>query len=97
MGNWNFRVVKTQDPMGDYYLVREIYYHDDGSLYAIAEEPAAVGGESIEELREVIAMILSCLDKPALAEDEVDFVGRPTLLKVIWRRARLKELSGPSG
>jgi len=50
----------------DYLQIHEVHYSDDGSLNGFSETPAAIGGESIEEIREVIERIKMALDQPIL-------------------------------
>lgn len=75
MSHWNHRVVKEKLLDGtDFYSVREVFYNDDGSIYAYTEEPVRIHGESIDDLREYTQWVLDCLDKPILIDGEVEFV-----------------------
>ena len=72
---WNHRVVKEVLDNGDeWFTVREVFYNDDGSIFAYTEEPADVCGESIDEIREYLQWCLNCLDKPILEEGKVEFI-----------------------
>jgi len=75
MSHWNHRVVKeiTQDG-NEWFTVREVFYNDDGSIYAYTEDPVKIAGESIEDLRKYCQWVLNCLDKEVLIDGEVEFV-----------------------
>ena len=74
MSHWNHRVVKEVINGEDWYSVREVFYNDDGSIYAYTEKPVDICGKSIEELKEYTQWILDCLDKDILIDGEVEFV-----------------------
>ena len=80
MTHWNHRLVKevlTWDGQEhDWYSVREVFYNEDGSIYAYTEEPVDIAGESIEDLKEYTQWILNCLEKDILVDGEVEFVDR---------------------
>ena len=74
MGHWNHRVVKQTFPSGEeVYSVREVFYNDDGEIYAYTEEPIDLACESIPALKEYIQWCLNCLDKPILEDEKVVF------------------------
>ncbi|MBU4225655.1 MAG: hypothetical protein KKC71_07525 [Chloroflexi bacterium] len=82
MSHWNHRVVKQILNGEDWYSVREVFYNDDGSIYAYTEEPVDISGESIEALKQYAQWVLNCIDKDILVDGEVKFVdpeSRPTL------------------
>jgi len=73
--SWDHRVVRQTLPDGSYwYSVREVFYNDDGTIYAYTENPVNISGESIEDLREYIQWILHCTSEPMLIDGEVEFV-----------------------
>lgn len=75
MSHWNHRVVKETLKDGtEFFTVREVFYNDDGSIYAYTQEAASISGESIEAMREYCQWILNCLDKDILVDGEVTFV-----------------------
>jgi len=75
MGHWNHRVVKETPPNGEeWYSVREVFYNDDGTIYAYTTTPVGIAGESVEALREYCQWVLNSLDKPVLVDGEVIFV-----------------------
>ena len=75
MSHWNHRVVKQKLEDGsEWFSVREVFYNDDGSIYAYTESPVDISGESIEAMKEYCQWILNCLDKDILVDGEVTFV-----------------------
>jgi hypothetical protein len=58
--SWNYRVVKS-----------EVYY-EDGKVDGWTEDAIAPGGETVDELREELQRMISCLDKPVLDEAELE-------------------------
>lgn len=74
MGHWNHRVVKKVFESGEeQYSVREVFYNDDGQIYAYTEDPIDLACETPEALREYIQWCLNCLDKPILEDGKVIF------------------------
>ena len=68
---WNHRVIKL-NISDDYYLINEVFYNKDGSIFGYAN--TGVGGESIDDIRETLEWMLECLDKPILIEEEIKCV-----------------------
>ena len=74
MSHWNHRILQETLPNGDlWFSVRETFYNEDSSIYAYTQEPVDVSGNSIEEIRETLQWMLTCLDKPVLVKGEVVF------------------------
>ena len=72
---WNHRVIKEILKDGsEWFSIREVYYNDDGSIYAYTQEPIDIAGESLDELREYLQWCLSCLEAPVLEDGKVEFV-----------------------
>lgn len=75
MSYWNHRVVKQILPDGsEWFSVREVFYNEDGSIFAYTEKPVDICGESIEEMREYCQWVLNCLDQDMLIDGQVEFV-----------------------
>ena len=75
MSHWNHRILQETLPTGElWFSIRETFYNDDGSIYAYTEQPIDVSGYSVDEIRETLQWMLTCLDKPVLVENEVEFV-----------------------
>lgn len=60
---WNHRVVKFTENGEDWYAVCEVYYNDDGTIYAHTQDGIRVTGESVEELKETLERMLRCVDQ----------------------------------
>ena len=73
MAYWNHRIVKTSTEFEDYYHIEEVFYNKDGSIYGVTSG-CSVGSDSIESVKELLQLMIKCLDKPVLIEDEIKFV-----------------------
>ncbi len=59
---WNYQVMKHIDTFGeDYYAVHELYHMEDGEGWT--ENPVEVTGESIEDLKKSLMLMLKDIDK----------------------------------
>ncbi len=76
MGYWNCRVIKRTVNNETLYGIHEVFYNNDGSIYAYTSEPIQVQCESLEDLREYIQWMLNCIDKEVLVDGEVEFVDK---------------------
>lgn len=75
MGHWNHRVVRrTVIECGEpvqWYGIHECFYGlSDESDPGWTDEPIAVEGESVDELRETLERMLRALDKPIIIDNE---------------------------
>ena len=76
--DWNHRVIKEILPDGkEWFSVREVFYNDDGSIFAYTEKPVDVCGESVDAIREYCQGIMNGLDKGILVDGQVEFVDPP--------------------
>ena len=68
--SWNYRVVKFkgQDEEPDYYEIREVYYHRDGTLMGHCE--ATVAGDSLPEIIRVLDMMKQDAHRSVIREEE---------------------------
>lgn len=71
MSYWNNRIIETDQ---GFFEVREVYYNDDGTIFAISEEACGICGESLEDLKLGFSYISMAMDKPFLKESEIFFV-----------------------
>ena len=72
--NWNYRVCKKVDDIGDVlFEVHEAYYNNAGELCAMTNEAVAPIGETLEELADDIKKMLAAFDAPVLDVDTVTF------------------------
>ncbi len=77
MSHWNHRVLRETLPNGEYYYsIHEVFYNDDGSIYAYTKDPIDVGGESIKDIRQTLNWIRKCLKNPVLIAEDVVFVNK---------------------
>ena len=60
--SWNYRVLKRDDEYGVY----EVYYDDSGMPHAMSEDPIAITGENLEDIRNELNLILESLEKDVL-------------------------------
>ncbi len=73
MSHWNHRILKETLNEDDFYSIHEVFYNSDNTIYAHTQEPVDVNGYSIDEIRETLQWMLTCLDKPVLIAGEVVF------------------------
>jgi len=68
MGRWNYRVARGTDSLSgsDYYVIKEAYYDEAGKIDGLSQEICFPMGESLEELRCDLKMMLRALKKPVL-------------------------------
>jgi len=80
MSYWNYRVIKQRNKihkMGngasltihDTYAIHEVYYNDEGTISASTQNPPAVEGDSMEEVRTILKNMSKALEKPVLIFD----------------------------
>ncbi len=68
MLTWNYRVFLEDD--GD-YIVREVFYDETGEIIACTQDAVEPLGESLQALREDIAMFQEALQLPVLTLADV--------------------------
>lgn len=73
--SWNHRVVRHKNPRPYdeddkyYYRIHEVYYREDGSIWAMTKESVEPHGLTVEELEEDLRWMLKALRKPVLDYD----------------------------
>ena len=73
MSHWNHRVIKKNVADGsDWFGIHEVFYNDDDTIWSYTENPISIVGESIDDLRQTLEWMLSCLDNPILVYDEIE-------------------------
>ena len=73
--HWNHRVIKAVDNNGEEsYSVREVFYNNDGTIYAYDSDPVDLTGETMEDLKQYLDWCYKSLDTPVLIDGEVIFV-----------------------
>ena len=70
---WNNRVIfhKEENPAHSYYAIHECFY-DDGELvpHSWTENPIAIIGDNIEEIRETLDRMIRATERPILTEQD---------------------------
>lgn len=66
--SWNYRVVEVLGVTGDkHYEIRAVYYNDNGKIEGYGEpEGSYPFGDSAEELKDDLHMMLDAFNKPVL-------------------------------
>ena len=71
---WNNRIIKHEKDGTTWHSVHEIFYNEDGSIYAHTEDPITIVGETERETIEQVEQILSDIySKPVLVASEIEF------------------------
>ena len=74
---WNNRIIKHEKGGATWYSVHEVFYNEDGSIYAHTDDPITIVGETEEEAVEQAEQILRDIkDKPVLVASELDMMGK---------------------
>lgn len=64
---WNYRVVRSKEGL----RIFDVYYDDAGHAIATHVQPTYVYGETVEEMKEQLELMLGALAKTILEEDEI--------------------------
>ena len=71
---WNNRIIKHEKDGTTWYSVHEVFYNEDGSIYAHTEDAITIIGETEEETIEQVEQILRDIkDTPVLVASEIEF------------------------
>ena len=74
---WNNRIIKHEKGGATWYSVHEVFYNEDGSIYAHTDDPITIVGETEEEAVEQAEQILRDIkDMPVLVASELDMMGK---------------------
>ena len=69
---WNYQVIKLTQHGKTTYRLHEVYYNEGGEIANWTVEPVSVQGETLEEVRAVLTMMLDDVDKrPVLDMEEL--------------------------
>lgn len=79
--SWNHRVIRRIYPnthMDDsiLYEIHEVYYHSDGTIGSITEEPINIMEESLDDLRKTVERLTKCLESPIIDYDTLQEIER---------------------
>ena len=71
---WNNRIIKHEKDGTTWYSVHEVFYNEDGSIYAYTDDAITIIGETEEETIEQVEQILRDIkDTPVLVASEIEF------------------------
>ena len=71
---WNNRIIKHEKDEVTWYSVHEVFYNEDGSIYAYTDDAITIIGETEEETIEQVEQILRDIkDTPVLVASEIEF------------------------
>ena len=71
---WNNRVIKHEKDGATWYSVHEVFYNEDGSIYAYTDDAITIIGETEGETIEQVEQILRDIkDTPVLVASEIEF------------------------
>jgi hypothetical protein len=65
--SWNYRVVRGAEGLG----IFDVYYNESGKPIGSHISPTHVHGETIEDLKSQLALMLEALDQPVLEDHEI--------------------------
>lgn len=65
--SWNYRVVRNAEGL----RIFDVYYDSEGSPVGTNASPTYVYGESVEDLRDQLMLMLEALKEPVLSESEI--------------------------
>ena len=60
---WNNRIVKHERDGTVYYSVHEVFYKEDGGIYGYTEDPITILGETVEDVKSQLEMIMTDIEK----------------------------------
>ena len=66
---WNYRILKSKD---DWYQIHEVYYDKDNNVSGWAENGTTVSGDTIDEIRSSLELMLKSLDKEILNQNKYE-------------------------
>ena len=60
---WNNRIVKHEKDDAVWYSVHEVFYNDNGGIKFYTENPITIFGETVEEVKSQLEMIMKDIEK----------------------------------
>lgn len=73
MSTWNYRVIKSQDPIdGVTFKIHEVYYDESGEIEMWTERPTVLEEGSMESLKTTLKHMLDATRKPPLEESPIE-------------------------
>lgn len=71
---WNHRIIQKEDDGNIYYEIHEVYYNENGTIWAITEESVKPFGDTVEDLKVGMKLMLTAFEEPVLIEDDIVYV-----------------------
>ena len=65
--SWNYRIIKDKDGL----RIFDVYYDEAGQPISTHDVPSYVYGETVDDLREQLALMSEALALPILNESEI--------------------------
>lgn len=78
--DWNYRVF--QEANGD-YVIREVFYAEDGSILGCTAEAVEPSGRSLTELARDLESFIEALDLPILTLEDIPPCRQPLVYKPV--------------
>ena len=60
---WNNRIIKHEKDDTVWYAVHEVFYNDNGGINGYTENPITILGETVEEVKSQLKMIMKDIEK----------------------------------
>ena len=60
---WNNRIVKHKKDDAVWYSVHEVFFNSRGDIFGYTEEPITILGETVEEVKTQLEMIIKDIEK----------------------------------
>lgn len=70
---WNYRVTHRPKSPLEGYAIREVFYHEDGTIKFYSKNPIAPFGDISDELYGDMCNMMDAFDKEPLNLDQVDY------------------------
>ena len=91
---WNYRIIRTvsrhalTEPEEEFYDIHEVYYAEDGSPNFVSENPIAIWGLTLQELKNDLVYYSDAFDLPVLEMSYFD---------ELKMKSSVGDLGGPLG
>lgn len=69
--SWNYRILKNKLAGRDICEIHEVYYNSDGSVKGWTQNSIIPTGETPEELKQDLTMMLQAFESPVLDLDQL--------------------------
>lgn len=68
---WNYRLIDHGENQGErYFAIHEVHYDDTGKPVSVSEDGARIGGETVDDIKDVLERMRGALEKPALRYED---------------------------